>query len=426
MDKPVPLAGKALRSFDCKLALWAAKMLFQEIRSHPGSAAAKLRAFLAMRRSSRIYMSKLRPVGFGQGVKMGLYLPHWPSQAMEARVRRALDSNGVHHHEQVMLCTTDECPYKCPHCFNYRKGQRPMPIQRLRELVGEIQQVGGSWICIHGGEPLVDLDRTMAAIAAADGRSEVWLATTGFGLDAGTARELKKAGLFGACVSLHHYKPAEHDAFVGYPGAFEIAVEAIEHFKRANVFALLNTTLTQERINHGEISRTMELAKDLGAGMVEILFIRPAGRAVVGCDQLLPKGNEQALLEDAMQTFNQDARYQDYPVLLGPPYFEAPNRFGCVAGNERIFISTAGDLQPCAMVNLSVGNVAGESFSAVMDRLRSLLPRPRRELLCTHLQPVVAQRIESSEGLGLPLDPPLSLDMLRQLPRSASPGAYCR
>jgi MoaA/NifB/PqqE/SkfB family radical SAM enzyme len=321
---------------------------------------------------------------------------------------------------------TDACPYKCPHCFNYRKAQQPMPVDRLGELVGEIQEVGGSWICIHGGEPLVDIDRTMAVVEAADGRSEVWLATTGFGLDAEIARRLKRAGLYGACVSLHHHDPVEHDSFVGYPGAFGIAVDAVEHFRRAGVFVTLNTALTQERINQPDILSMMKLAKDLGAGMVEVLFIRPAGRAVVGCDQMLPEDGDLRVLEQAMALFNKHAEFGDYPVLVSPAYFETPDRFGCIAGSERIFISAAGDLQPCAMVNLSVGNVVEEAFADVASRLHRLLPRPRRDLICTQLQAIVREKADSGAGVELPLGPSLSVAVLQELPRSGPPGAYER
>ena len=426
MNEPVPLTGKALRSFERDLTLWALKLLWRGMMSEPRSAVAKFRAALALRKVAATYMGGLKPVRLGQSVKMGLYIPHWPGQALDTRVRRAINSNGVHYHEQVMLSVTDACPYKCPHCFNYRKAQPPMPIDRLRELVGEIQDVGGSWVCIHGGEPLVDIDRTMAVVEAADDRSEVWLATTGFDLDANTARRLKRAGLYGAMVSLHHHDPAGHDSFVGYPGAYKIAVDAIEHFRRAGVFVAMNAALTPERINQQEILRLMDLAKDLGAGMVDVLFIRPGGRAVVGCDRLLPEAEDLRVLEQAMALFNKHAEFGDYPVLVSPAYYETPDRFGCVAGNERIFISAAGDLQPCAMVNLSVGNVVKEGFAEVASRLRSLLPCPRRRLVCTQLQPIVRERLRSGAGVELPLEPSVSLGILRDLPSSDPPGAYQR
>ena len=86
----------------------------------------------------------------GDCVKAGVYVPHWPSEALETRMRRALRS-AVVPHEQVTLSITDECPYRCPHCSNARNPQKPLPLSRLLELVGEIQDLGGSWLNIGGG-----------------------------------------------------------------------------------------------------------------------------------------------------------------------------------------------------------------------------------------------------------------------------------
>jgi len=426
MDEPVPLSGNDLRSFERAFTLWGLKKLWRGLADASGARLATLRSFLAMHRTSRAYSAKLKPVRLGDSVKLGLYLPHWPSKALDARFDRGLSSNGVHHHEQVMLSVTDACPYRCPHCFNDRKKKPPMPLGRLRELVREIQDVGGSWICIHGGEPLVDMERTMAVVETADSRSEVWVATTGFDLDAATAGQFKEAGLFGACVSLHDHRPEVHDSFVGYPGAFKIAVEAIEHLRQAGIFVTINTALDRERITRDEILNMMKLARDLGAGMVEILFIRPAGRAIVGCEGMLATEDHRDLLEQAMVTFNKHRKFADFPVLVAPVYFEVPELFGCIAGNERLFISAAGDLQPCAMVNLSIGNVADESFHTVTERMRSLLPCPRKDLVCTHLQPLIAEETGSTAAQELPLPPSESLRLLRDLPESGLPGAYKR
>ena len=125
-----------------------------------------------------------------------------------------------------------------------------------------------------------------------------------------------------------------------------------------------------------------------------------------------------------MRKFNRGRDFRHYPLLVSPVYFETAQRFGCVAGNERIFISAAGDLQPCAMVGLSLGNVARESFGAVAGRMHALLPRPRRNLLCTQLQPIIAERTNAAACAELPLPAPLSREILRSLPASPPPQAF--
>ena len=78
------------------------------------------------------------------------------------------------------------------------------------------------------------------------------------------------------------------------------------------------------------------------------------------------------------------------------------------------------------MVNLSIGNVAEEGFAPVAARMRRLLPCPRKDLLCTQLQPVIGEKLRSLMGshLELPLSPQLSAEILRDLPRPEPPAAY--
>jgi len=216
-----PLRGLELRSFRARMAAWAVGIFCDEVRRSPGSAGKALRGMWRLGRLTDVYLSAAKPVRFGRPaeggcVKAGLYVPRWPSDALAGRVRRWLRSQQVHH-EQVTLSVTDECPYRCPHCFNARRPAAPMPLSRLKELVKEIQDIGGSFLNIGGGEPGVAMDRTLAVLEAADGRSEVWLNTTGFNMDARAARTLTDAGVFGVRVST---RPSRASRTSRPPGRF--------------------------------------------------------------------------------------------------------------------------------------------------------------------------------------------------------------
>jgi MoaA/NifB/PqqE/SkfB family radical SAM enzyme len=299
-----------------------------------------------------------------------------------------------------------------------------MPQSRLVKLVREIQDIGGSWLNIGGGEPGVVFERTLAVVAAADSRSETWLNTTGFALDNDKARRLKEAGLFGGRVSIHSHKPAEHDAFVGYRGAFKIAADAIQTFRRVDIFPVLSAAMPEQRITWDGVQDMMQIGKDLGAGFVEIIPIRPAGRAIVACSHSeLRRHNVNRRM---FKTFNTDPRFADYPAVNSPAYLETPDRFGCIAGTERLYISASGDVQPCPLVNLSIGNVLDEPLASICRRMRSLLPVPRSDLLCSQLGPLVSKYVaEGGQGCTvLPIPPDKSTKILASLPASPTPKAW--
>jgi len=407
---------------------WGFKVLGSELVRRPDSMPAILRRFKRLQRAANIVVDGSKLMQFGQDsnnacVKAAVYFPHWPSAAMETRTRRTLRSDSVWH-EQVTLSVTDRCPYECRHCSNTRGPSKPMPQSRLVELVQEIQDIGGSWLNIGGGEPAVAFERALAAVAAADSRSETWLNTTGFDLDPVRAGRLKDAGLFGARISIHSHKPAEHDDFVGYRGAFKIAAEAIETFRRADIFPVLSAAMREQRITWDGTRNMMRLAKELGAGLVEIVPIRPAGRAVVACSHAELRRHN--INQQMFKSFNTDPRFADCPGVNSPGYLETPERFGCVAGSERLYISASGDVQPCPLVNLSLGNVLDESLASICQRMGALLRGPRCDLLCSQLGPLVSEYVaEGGQGCAvLPIPREKSVEILAGLPPSPTPKAW--
>lgn len=428
MKSLFPVVGDRLKFLRRAMTRGGLRVLGSELLRRPESMLATLRRFRRLHKAGDILTDGAKIMQFGADgnntcVKVAVYVPHWPSTAAETRTRRALRSNNMWP-EQVTLSITDRCPYKCRHCSNARGPSKPMPQSRLVELVREIQDIGGSWLNIGGGEPGVVFERALAAVAAADGRSETWLNTTGFDLDDDKAGCLKEAGLFGGRVSIHSHKAAGHDAFVGYSGAFKIAAEAIRTFRRADIFPVLSAAMPEERITWGGVHDMMQLAKELGAGFVEIIPIRPAGRAVIACSHSELRRHD--VNQRMFKTFNTDPRFADYPAVNSSAYLETPDRFGCVAGSERLYISASGDVQPCPLVNLSLGNVLDESLASICRRMRSLLPRPRCDLLCSQLGPLVSEYIaEGGQGCAvLPIPRQKSVEILACLPPSQTPNAW--
>ena len=427
--KPLfPVVGRELKLWRRAMTRWGLKTLGSELVHRPDEMLRTLRRFKRLQRTAKIVVDGSKTMQFGGDgnntcVKMAVYVPHWPSTAVEMRRSRALRSDTVWH-EQVTLSITDRCPYKCRHCSNIRGPSNPMPQSRLVELIREIQDIGGSWLNIGGGEPGVEFERALAVVAAAGSRSETWLNTTGFALNDEKARRFKEAGLFGGRVSIHSHKAAEHDAFVGYRGAFKIAAEAIQTFRQADIFPVLSAAMPEERITWDGVHDMMQLGKDLGAGFVEIIPIRPAGRAIVACSHSELRRHD--VNHQMFKMFNTDPRFDDYPAVNSPVCLETPDRFGCVAGSERLYISASGDVQPCPLLNLSLGNVLDESLASICRRMRSLLSGPRCELLCSQLGPLVSEYVaEGGQGCAvLPIPPEKSVEILTDLPASPTPKAW--
>ncbi len=428
MKPLVPAPREQLKFFRKSMIRWGLKILAGELARRPAKTLPMLRRFKRMYRATNLLRGGTKVMQFGEDgdspcMKMAVYIPHWPSKALEMRTRRALRSD-TFWHEQVTLSITDSCPYKCRHCSNTRGRRKPLPQSRLIEVVREIQEIGGGWLNIGGGEPGVVFERALAVVAAAGDKSETVFNTTGFNLDADKVKRLKDAGLFGGRVSIHSHKADEHDDFVGYRGAFKIAADAIQTFRQADIFPVISASIPEEHITLENILEMMKLGKDLGTGFVEIIPLRPVGRAVIACSNSELRRHD--ISSQIFKTLNTDPCYADYPGVNSAAYLETPDRFGCTAGAERIYISAAGDVQPCPLVCLSLGNVLDEPLVSICRRMQSVVQGPRTELLCSHLGPIVSDYVEQGDqGCDvLPIPPEKSMEILSNLPASTTPKAW--
>ena len=72
------------------------------------------------------------------------------------------------------------------------------------------------------------------------------------------------------------------------------------------------------------------------------------------------------------------------------------------------FISMQGDVQPCEFLNISFGNIAEDTFSAIYKNMRSYFEKPKDCWLCEKYSSEVLAIYKENHLESLPLPPDLS------------------
>ncbi|PYQ19180.1 MAG: hypothetical protein DMF79_13210 [Acidobacteria bacterium] len=150
-----------------------------------------------------------------------LYAPGWPSLAfdrfVERELARAVSSPGSPGLQTLIFAITKRCPLRCEHCCEWDALNRREALSRedLRRIVSRFQERGVAQILLSGGEPLQRIEDILDVVAAAGGKSDFWILSSGRGLSAERAFRLGDAGLTGVVLSLDHWDPGEHDRFRG-------------------------------------------------------------------------------------------------------------------------------------------------------------------------------------------------------------------
>ena len=267
--------------------------------------------------------------------------------------------------------TTNACNLYCKHCYrdSGTKAEEELNTEESKQLIDEIAAAGFKIMIFSGGEPLLRDDIEELIQYASQASLRPVLGTNGTLINIDKARKLKEAGTMAVGISLDSINPVLHDEFRASPGAWQKAVDGMLACRQAGLPFQIHTTVLEW--NSGEIEELTDLSVELGARGHHIFFMVPAGRAANIEDETLRSEQYEELLGRIM------AKQKQVSIELKPtcaPQFMRiasqmgiETRFsrGCLAGLAYCIINPKGDVQPCAYLNILLGNVRDIPFTEI-------------------------------------------------------------
>jgi len=146
-----------------------------------------------------------------------------------------------------------------------------------RRVMDEIAEVNPNvFLILTGGEPLLRRDIWDLAAYAAEKRFTTVFGTNGVLLREREAKLMREHRVLGASISLDSTERARHDAFRHLPGAWDDAVRATRVLADEGLDFSLHMSVTDW--NMGEVPAMIDLAKELGAKVLNFFFLVRTGR----------------------------------------------------------------------------------------------------------------------------------------------------
>ncbi len=149
----------------------------------------------------------------------------------------------------------------------------------------------------------------------------------------------------GLAVSLDSWHDEVHDFVRNKPNTFELAMRGIRAMKRAGIPLQINCTAMQYNIH--DMDELVELAGDLGSGIMLMYQLVPVGRGEI--------------IKDATLKINENERLLKFLAKK----------------QQDVYIKSNGDAWPCPFVKISAGNVRTRPFddiwrsSEIFEHLRN-------------------------------------------------------
>ncbi len=296
------------------------------------------------------------------------HLPPINSRAYSRFLEHHLLSKSiVPSHAQIGV--TNICPQGCEYCYNKNRGGGLMNLETIQRVIRELKELGVFWIGLTGGEPLLNKDLAKIIEKIGD-ECAVKLFTTGITLTRQRALELKNAGLYSVSVSLDHQNEAEHDRIRRYPGAYRIAMDAIDIFKNVGgIHVSVSSVLSRESLKEETIESYLEFLERLGIHEAWLSEAKPSSAEFWRKDFIITPEERQMLVALQDRYNKKGGMTVNY---LG--HFEDARHFGCTAGHKMIYIDPFGEISPCVFVPMTFGNVNRASIREIYAALAERFP----------------------------------------------------
>lgn len=316
---------------------------------------------------------------------LSTFMPPFPSRAFMTHITAVKEEKDIFTQQiyskrsapiSIHVSLTDRCLYNCFHCSaKGRDAKKELTTEEWKKVFGQLQEMKTSVIGLTGGEPLLrdDIEKIIESI---DDRSSVVLFTSGKNLTREKVISLKNKGLFGIGISLDSYIKEEHNEIRRNEEAFDSALNAIKIAAKEGLYTIVQTVVLKKDINEEKLCKLFSLAKELGAHEVKILEPIISGNLLLkqDIDEVFYDNKARKKLIEIQHRANKTG---EYPKITSFAYTESREKYGCGAGTQHSYISTAGDLYPCDFVPMNFGNVKDESVSKLWSEMNEIIGNPK-------------------------------------------------
>jgi radical SAM protein with 4Fe4S-binding SPASM domain len=241
-----------------------------------------------------------------------------------------------------------------------------MSTSELKSLLDELSRLGVVDVAFSGGEPLLRKDLPALIAYAREIGLCVGTSTSGTLLTESRAIELRQAGLSRLQVSIDGLETT-HDRIRG-AGVFRKAIDAV----RTSVGLGIKTHIcfTAMRQNFRELGDVIDLAASLGAAGFNLSQFVAVGRGGLEMRLSPAESRDVLLLWSKRRGLYPSLRLTAHLAglaIVDEEVATAPGFVGCQAGMHLACVGPTGDVTPCVLLPLVVGNVREQPFGTIWD-----------------------------------------------------------
>jgi len=303
----------------------------------------------------------------------------------------------------VSYAVTRKCNLKCKHCYSDAldaAAPEDLSTSEAKKLLDTLGDWGIHLLIFNGGEPLCRDDFFEIAKHASERRMRIVVGSNGTLIDTETAKRMRDVGVQAVQISIDGARPETHDPFRGEGGSFDRAMQGVEACRQAGLPFQFGMVIRKQSLP--EIPSMLELAVKSGATAAEFFDLVQVPRVRKECpEEILSRDERKSVMEWLAEAQKDSAVVirtpgcPMYPLILKEkriqpkhvpahalrriPYYDR----GCAAGmpNGYITILPNGDVIPCMLLQVKLGNIRQENIVKIWEESSILAKLRSRQLL---------------------------------------------
>jgi radical SAM protein with 4Fe4S-binding SPASM domain len=252
----------------------------------------------------------------------------------------------------------------------------------------DLADIGIFDVAISGGEPLIRRDLIEIMEFALGVGIRLGLGSNGTMLNAQITKELKRIGIDRLQISIDGLEET-HDKARRWKGLFRKSINAIQFGLHEGITT--HVCFTAHRMNMDEIPEVIDFCASLGVSRFNFSRLVPTGRATSNLD-LTPIEWQKVntVFERKRSQYKGRMEFTTHLAqqILSNPNLESMCGFiGCQAGIGQGCIDSVGNVSPCVMLPICIGNIREKSFEDIWTSspvIKKLQDRQNLKGRCFH------------------------------------------
>lgn len=280
---------------------------------------------------------------------------------LESEVSSQFDSGEQLY--SVLIELTYKCNERCRHCYIVDEHRQEMSFEKVCEILDELAEMKTFNIIFTGGELFTRKDAFEILEYAYSKRFVVDIFTNGNLIDGNDYIRLKS--VWPRCVhfSLYSHIPEKHDAITRVPGSFDKTLKSIRSCVTIGIPVNIKTPIFEETMD--DVSGIVALANEIGCSVEMGRNITPKKDGDLAPVQMkiLSEKDEESVV---------DTIYQLITTLdNAPAQSKVPDKL-CGAGERSLSINPYGEVFPCSMLQICIGDVNKQSIREIWEHSEKL------------------------------------------------------